>query len=360
MSTEQALLAAIWEHPHDDTPRLVYADWLEETGDPASAARAEFIRVQCELARLDEYDPRVPGLRKRKGQLKRLNDQAWKAVFQVPAPMDFVRGFPSPSNVAVHARQLAASDADRLQNRPLWWLGFSVNADNWREVFAWPHLDRLDRLEFKDSLPRGWAAQVAGCPGLRNVEALEFWGVPVRPADLRAILDAWAGRRLTGLGLNSHPVGDAVFKVLARHSAVAGLLKLVLVEAGLTPAGARLLATGGGLTGLRELNICDPIGDDGVAGLLRSPHLHTLRKLYLIEAGITNAGAAALANCPGLAGLRTLWLTGSRVGITGLRALCESPHLGQLKELYLAGNPVAKTAEGKKLEKRFRHVVFGY
>lgn len=32
----------------DDAPRLEYADWLDEQGD---AERAEFVRVQCELAR---------------------------------------------------------------------------------------------------------------------------------------------------------------------------------------------------------------------------------------------------------------------------------------------------------------------
>src|SRR5260370_37026404 len=48
-------LRAIDENPDDDGPRLVYADWLEEHGD---TARAEVIRVQCELARLA---PRKPG-----------------------------------------------------------------------------------------------------------------------------------------------------------------------------------------------------------------------------------------------------------------------------------------------------------
>src|ERR1700732_3169589 len=49
MSDEAALLAAIRENPAEDTPRLVYADWLQEHdgGD-----RATFIRLQCEAARL--------------------------------------------------------------------------------------------------------------------------------------------------------------------------------------------------------------------------------------------------------------------------------------------------------------------
>ena len=48
-TTVADLLAEIIAHPADDAPRLIYADWLEEHGD---SARAEFIRVQCELARL--------------------------------------------------------------------------------------------------------------------------------------------------------------------------------------------------------------------------------------------------------------------------------------------------------------------
>ena len=54
MNDGDALLAAICADPADDLPRLAYADWLEEHDD---AARAEFVRVQCELARL----PHGPG-----------------------------------------------------------------------------------------------------------------------------------------------------------------------------------------------------------------------------------------------------------------------------------------------------------
>ena len=45
-----AFLRAICERPADDAPRLVYADWLDDHGE---GERAEFIRVQAELARLD-------------------------------------------------------------------------------------------------------------------------------------------------------------------------------------------------------------------------------------------------------------------------------------------------------------------
>src|SRR5205809_873779 len=40
-----ALLDAIKDHPDDDTPRLVLADWLDEQDDPLDAERAAFIRT---------------------------------------------------------------------------------------------------------------------------------------------------------------------------------------------------------------------------------------------------------------------------------------------------------------------------
>jgi uncharacterized protein (TIGR02996 family) len=42
-----AFLAGVLDDPADDGVRLIFADWLDEHGDPD---RAEFIRVQCELA----------------------------------------------------------------------------------------------------------------------------------------------------------------------------------------------------------------------------------------------------------------------------------------------------------------------
>jgi uncharacterized protein (TIGR02996 family) len=45
LSQHEAFLRAIFDAPDDDTPRLVYADFLQENGDDD---RAEFIRLDCE------------------------------------------------------------------------------------------------------------------------------------------------------------------------------------------------------------------------------------------------------------------------------------------------------------------------
>jgi len=44
---QDAFMADIVANPEDDTPRLIYADWLQDHGGEEGEARAEFIRAQC-------------------------------------------------------------------------------------------------------------------------------------------------------------------------------------------------------------------------------------------------------------------------------------------------------------------------
>lgn len=52
MEIAEAFLADIIDNPDDDTPRLIFADWLDEHGNEA---RGEFIRVQCALAGYEKF-----------------------------------------------------------------------------------------------------------------------------------------------------------------------------------------------------------------------------------------------------------------------------------------------------------------
>jgi uncharacterized protein (TIGR02996 family) len=52
MTDHDAMLAAVIAAPGDDTVRLAYADWIEEHG--GQPERAEFVRVQVELAGMEE------------------------------------------------------------------------------------------------------------------------------------------------------------------------------------------------------------------------------------------------------------------------------------------------------------------
>jgi uncharacterized protein (TIGR02996 family) len=55
MSDHQSFLAAIAANRADDLPRLIYADWLEDQGDP----RCEFLRAKCSQDRAAAAKVRV-------------------------------------------------------------------------------------------------------------------------------------------------------------------------------------------------------------------------------------------------------------------------------------------------------------
>src|SRR5688572_2032706 len=76
---DDAFLEDVAEHPDDDAPRLIYADWLEDHDD---RDRAEFIRVQCERAHLHREDPRGEELERREQQLLREHGEEWAADFR--------------------------------------------------------------------------------------------------------------------------------------------------------------------------------------------------------------------------------------------------------------------------------------
>jgi uncharacterized protein (TIGR02996 family) len=74
MSPDNPFLRALVAQPDDDTLRLALADWLEENDD---SARAEFIRVQVELARGVEELARRNALEKRQAELLVAHEREW-------------------------------------------------------------------------------------------------------------------------------------------------------------------------------------------------------------------------------------------------------------------------------------------
>src|SRR5688572_20050324 len=115
MASDDDFLRAILEDPGDDSLRLVYADWLEERGDP----RGEFIRVQVELARMADDDPGRPDLEWRERELLQDHGDQWRAPLPAWAHRgcQFRRGF--VGFVACDAAQFLAGAADLVAAAPL-------------------------------------------------------------------------------------------------------------------------------------------------------------------------------------------------------------------------------------------------
>src|SRR5262245_6221461 len=95
MSEEDAILAAIYANPDDDTPRLVFADWLDEHDQPE---RAEFIRVQVDLAARSRWGDGQERNRERENELLSAHRAAWAAELGAldleKFDVQFERGFP--------------------------------------------------------------------------------------------------------------------------------------------------------------------------------------------------------------------------------------------------------------------------
>ncbi len=60
--SHESFQKAIFKEPDDDAIRLIYADWLDENGEPLWA---ELIRVQCEIATLTPASDQFVGLKER-------------------------------------------------------------------------------------------------------------------------------------------------------------------------------------------------------------------------------------------------------------------------------------------------------
>src|SRR5579871_2247260 len=90
-TTQAQFVQTIIDNADDDAPRLVNADYLDEHGE---TERAEFVRVQCELARCPEEDPRYLDLRERERALLANNKEAWSAELKLPpSQLRYRRGF---------------------------------------------------------------------------------------------------------------------------------------------------------------------------------------------------------------------------------------------------------------------------
>src|SRR5579884_2002891 len=274
MTHEEAFIRAICEAPHDDAPRLIYADWLEEQGQ---TDRAEFIRIQCQFARLmvTEPKPDMGALLSRAVDLLREHWNEWVGPL----------------------RAIVGPWRDRYGER---WMGEEY------------HFDGMHRFQrgFVDSLSLDTEDY------LRNVEALK------RLAPLREL-------RLWGAGRCA--------KRLANEPELARLSVLSFVDyysAPLTAGDMAALANSPYLDRLTALYLGgNSVGDDGVEALARTPWLSHVTVLDLSDNGLSSRALRALAESPNVYRLQKLFLQNNYFSEEEINALRKSPNLRSLRHL---------------------------
>ncbi len=393
MTHDDAFLEDIGANPDDDTPRLVYADWLDDHGQ---SERAEFIRVQCERARVPRDDPRVlwlrckcpfaypaglphlfpemprlAGLLRRERELHAGHAASWRAALPELKGVSwgaFERGFVGRARVTdvgmflKHAGAVfAASPGGKV--------AFSqLDPRAPAELFASPHVGRIRSLGMSElALTPAFAGALAASPHAAGLTSLDLSGNPnLALMAAKALADSPYLSRLRALDLSGCRVNGKGVAALLGSPRLAGLSDLFLSNNALAPADVAALSPLAGLARLGALDLSrNALGtgsgfsqwtnfsrlttlslfdarllDADVEQLAAAPALASVAALDLGVNGVTAVGARALARSPFAASLRALVLDDNRVGDAGATALAASPRLTGLTVLGLDNNGV--------------------
>src|SRR5262245_43618414 len=145
--SRDALYRAICAEPDEDTPRLAYADLVEEEGD---RLRAGFIRAQIAHARVGPDEPLAVTSRHGSADVVDGHTMPHTLPKNLPQgycwnPFVFRRGF--PWSVAVHSTAAFDPEPTIFDRAPIQALDVRMHGRGIVETLnGWPHLSRLHRL----------------------------------------------------------------------------------------------------------------------------------------------------------------------------------------------------------------------
>jgi uncharacterized protein (TIGR02996 family) len=306
MTHDEVFLHDILAQPDEDAPRLIYADWLEDNGDPD---RAEFIRAQCTEARLSEGDPRRTELTLVANQLLTKNWNTWLSGLRA----------------LLRDRPYGSHGGEGWVMGP--WTPEAVR----KFTRGFVEACTLDAVKFVQQPDRLFA--------LAPVRHLRLWGAGRVPAALPRVSQLAFLETLDFIDYYLDPVTAHGARLLAESPYLGGLKALHLYRNNIGDAGLEALASAPWFGGLRILTLNDNgLSEVGVRALARIPQPLCLARLFLNSNPIGDQGTAALAESPTLAGLEALFLSHCGLTNAGLEALARSPHLKRLRLLELQGN----------------------
>lgn len=139
--------------PDDDTPRLIYADWLEEH---AQFDRAAFIRAQVEAARLEPFSPAAHHAETQAQRLLEAHRREWTKHWygRVVGTPCFRRGFIEHVAIEVVKFESAIETVFELEPIQSLQIVHSMEGDECLSLlpaFVSPRLRQIRRLEFREA-----------------------------------------------------------------------------------------------------------------------------------------------------------------------------------------------------------------
>jgi uncharacterized protein (TIGR02996 family) len=224
MSSRTSFLRAILDAPEEDAPRLVYADWLEEQGDP----RGEFIRLQVEAAR--GADPlRRRELQRSAAAILEIHEAEWLApIRSFLARWQFRRGFVEAIDIeTLHF----LSRAERIwEVEPVTSMNLLGVGQFGSAIAVVPQLTHLRRLNvgIHATLGDDGFEPLTTTPYLVNLRVLNAWGCRLGDASARAIAVSPNLHRLSILDLSNNRIGSSGAFALARSPYLQHISKIRL------------------------------------------------------------------------------------------------------------------------------------
>ncbi len=267
---ERQFLDAIIAAPDDDAPRLVYADWLTEHGDP----RGELIQVQCTLAAGDPSQPGAPHpnhvtLAARSRQLVHAHGKEWLAPIKQYLYQHHTHGWQRGflNHITGNAKFYPGA-AEIFALHPVSSLtceGLKKKSD--LDVFAKMPMGVIRTLSLAEQKISPDRVRVLLGERMANIEWLFLWSNPLGDEGLAAIAKESHLRKLRGLSIPYCEIGDAGLEALA-SSPVLDTIEL--------------------------LNFVDnPFSKKGISALANSPHLKKLKWVSIGESAEKQYGEGA-------------------------------------------------------------------
>jgi uncharacterized protein (TIGR02996 family) len=349
--THDAFLQAIIESADDDTVRLIYADFLDENGD---SARAEFIRLSCSLAKLDENDPRRNELGTRHRDLLKEHERDWSGpLTDLAQKCWFVRGF--VERIEIHAATLLRHAEAIFGFAPVQEIRLLGAEGLTAGLAACSHLRRVTALDLHcNSLGDDGLRELLASPYRKHpstylgcLRKLNLGNTGISQIGLNYLLArSQLFPDLVELDLAGNQFGDEVVEALAGSPLSARLRKLDLSWC-LSAAGVHALATSFAFGELRSLHLfCCHADDTACEALATSTTLPMLTDLWLGGSFLrpnntTAAGIQALVHSSKSSRLKALHLDGSGIGDAGVEVLASSRELRELRWLSLDENGIS-------------------